>query len=681
MGLSSIFKKSQELGKKSLKTFLQINKYDDPANAMELISHICTEGKDIEFTDELYPVMEILFDMEEEGGEKFKSDNNFIKYIKDLLDALEKSYLDNTYQLKIAVSGGYSAGKSTFMNMLIGQKNFLPTDMNPTSLVNTFLNFNGSIKHPVVRGENINSNLVLLDEDVLASIRHDTQNAKSIANILKRLIIDIPSTNYLDGITFIDTPGYDNAIKVNRENGTTDKETAANAFKDADVIFWCAKIQTQLTSEDIKFIQENGGKDKPVIILLSRMKDIAQSLVPVNVKSCYDTAVKSLNNVVDVIAFDRDAKLDDIYSIKRNSLSQLFNKIKTERSESVVDMISFLIEDAFDEKMKTAKEHHAKYKKEYEEIIKKLNEARKNNSNRRIDINDLKGSLKDIIIDSYNDLIKTVSDLGRSGERTLNDFKYFFDKVKTWDKTDHNVWNDNTLTPILSKGLSGYQVCVNRHKSAKNYELPYSEELRRNFLKDFERVSQSLENQDVYDVDYYENRKTELSNGISAEMTCQQFIAKYKPLVLSAVAKADVACHSKRSRHYKSLEQITKTKDKDVFSAISGNNMERFILCFHTGVELSTCNSQGYNVLTWIATFGNTEMLDFILKHKNVGEGVDLTIKDKNGLNIMEAAIVAHNKYACMSLLKAIPSLKVTKAAASQLLVKNDFNSWINNNL
>lgn len=148
MGLNAISKKSALLGKKSKRTFLQVNKYDNAPNAMELIGHICTAAKDIDFNDEFTPLVHHLFEMEDECKENDIKWNQDIedRIIHILQDELEKSYFDNTFELKIAVAGGYSAGKSTFMNMLIGNKDYLPTDMNPTSLVNTFLNFSQKIK-------------------------------------------------------------------------------------------------------------------------------------------------------------------------------------------------------------------------------------------------------------------------------------------------------------------------------------------------------------------------------------------------------------------------------------------------------------------------------------------------------------------------------------------------------
>lgn len=676
MGLGNILKKSESLGKKNMKTFLQVNKYDDPKNAMELIGHICTAAKDIDFADEFFPIISLLFDMEEEREKKgFVWNNNLFDNIYDVLKGLETSFLDNTYQLKIAVSGGYSAGKSTFMNMLIGQKEYLPTDMNPTSLVNTFINFNKGISKPIVRGENIKNNLVLLDDDVLASIRHDTQNAKAIANVLKRLIIDMPSKDYLDGITFIDTPGYDNSLNVNRENGTTDKDTAGKAFKDADVIFWCANIGKQVTKEDLDFIRENGGDEKPVVILLSRMKLKAPSEIPGIVKSCYDTASRQLKNVIDVIAFDKDASLDEIYSVKRNTILQLFNKIKQDHSETVLDLCSFCIEDYFDEEMKSSKEFVEEKKKEYNDVVNKLKEARKSNSNFKKNNKDWNDDLRSVIIDSYNEVLGAARNLTESSSYAIDSFLEFFNGVMDFENNDH--WGSSSiLNSAINTGRNAYDKVCNKHNAAIKYQF-FNEEWRKELVEHFEALGRfAVDSDSDNNIDYYESCKSTLSESISAEYNCQQCISEYKPKVLTSLISVNTACVNKRNKHYRNLEQLAKTNETDIFSAVSGNNMERFILCFHTGVELATCNSQGYNVLTWIASNGSPEMVTFLLNHKDEKEGIDLSIKDKNGINIMEAAVIAHNKNVCAQLSKAVPSLRLPENRIDQLSQQNNFNSW-----
>lgn len=676
MGLSNIFKKSEALGKKNLKTSLQVNKYDDPKNAMELIGHICTAAKDIDFNDEFSPIMDILFEMEDEReAKKFAWTDDLFSKIYNVLQQLEKSYLDNTYQLKIAVSGGYSAGKSTFMNMLIGEKEFLPTDMNPTSLVNTYINFNNKISKPVVRGENIKNNLVLLDEDVLASIRHDTQNAKAIANVLRRLIIDIPCKNYLDGITFIDTPGYDNSLTVNRENGTTDKETAGKAFKDAEVIFWCANIGKQVTEEDLKFIRENGGEEKPVVILLSRMKSKASSDIPGIVKSCYNTAAGKLKNVMDVIAFDKDASLDEVYSYKRNSMSALFSTIKAKYNDTVLELCEFTINYLYEEEMSKSKELQSNQKKEYDEVIEKLKEARKNSSSLSDNNKDWNKDLHQIIIDSYNEVMQAADNITASSSYAIDAFEKFYNGVQDFDENDH--WGTSSvLNKAMSNARYSYGQACNKHNAAIKYTY-YKEEWRNEIYEHFVSVSKALDEQDPYDVDYYEDCKKRLSDGMAEEKRCQQCITKYQPKVLEMLVKVDGMCADKRKKHYRNLEMLEKTIERDVFTAITSGNMERFILAFHTGVELANCNSLGYNVLTWIAICGSTEMVEFLLKHKDDKTGVDLTIKDKHGLNIMEAAAIAHNKQACQLLHKAIPSLRIPAKRMEELAQKNDFTSWI----
>lgn len=678
-----ISKKNEKLGKKRQKAFLKVNKYDDPKNAMELIGHICTAAKDIDFTDEFTPIKKLLDELEDERKEKnFVWNDNLYDNISNILQTLEQSYLDNTYQLKIAVSGGYSAGKSTFMNKLIGNDEFLPTDMNPTSLVNTYINFNRDIKKPIVRGENIKNDLVLLDEDVLASIRHDTQNAKAISNVLRRLIIDVPSKDYLDGITFIDTPGYDNSLSVNRENGTTDKDTAEKAFKDANVIIWCANIGKQITHEDLTFIRENGGDEKPVVVLLSRMNSKTRKETGEIVKECHNTVEKELKNVLDVIAFDRDNLLDDICSCKRNSFSQLFLKIKEEHGTTIKELCSSFISKYFDEEDKISKDWQVELKKEYNNTIKELNKARKNKSSLKEKKKDWISELRSILIDGYNDMLQNAKNCAKSSSNAIKAFEKFIDDLDSFIGKKRRSWLPptgllNDLDKIISKAKNKLQKAKNEHDEAIDYE--YYEEESRNVIFDDFKADVLVDNDP--DVKDYENDKKELSDNIQNEVVCQQSIKKYKPLILNCLNELDKACIAKRQKYYKSLEKLDNSEEKDIFAAISGNDMSRFILCFHTGVELSSCNEQGYNILTWIAINGNSSMADFLIRHKDDDSGIDLTIKDNNGYNIMDASVVAHNKELYTLLKKNVPSLRLTNERAHSLSAKNDFNAWLNNNL
>ena len=683
MDSNIFFKKSEKLGKKRQKAFLKVNKYDDPKNAMELIGHICTAAKDIDFTDEFTPIKKLLDELEDERKENnFVWNDNLYDNISNILQTLEQSYLDNTYRLKIAVSGGYSAGKSTFMNKLIGNDDFLPTDMNPTSLVNTYINFNRDIKKPVVRGENIKNDLVLLDEDVLASIRHDTQNAKAISNVLRRLIIDVPSKDYLNGITFIDTPGYDNSLSVNRENGTTDKDTAEKAFKDANVIIWCANIGKQITHEDLTFIRENGGDEKPVVVLLSRMKSKTKDETKKIVKECHNTVEKELKNVLDVIAFDRDNPLDEIYSCKRNSFSQLFLKIKEEHGTTIKELFSSFISKYFDEEDKKSKDLQVKLKKDYNNTIKKLNKARKNKSSLKEKKKDWISDLHSILIDGYNDMLQDAKNCAKSSSNAIEAFKKFINDLDSFIGKKRGTWLRptrllNDLDKIISEAKNKLQKAKNEHDEAIDYE--YYEEESRNVIFDHFNADVLVDNDP--DVKDYENDKKELSDNIQNEVVCQQTIIKYKPLILNCLNELDKACIAKRQKHYKSLEKLDNSEEKDIFAAISGNDMSRFILCFHTGVDLSSCNEQGYNILTWIAINGNSSMADFLIRHKDDDSGIDLTITDNNGYNMMDASVVAHNKELYTLLKKNVPSLRLTNERAHSLSAKNDFNAWLNNNL
>lgn len=116
--------------------------------------------------------------------------------------------------MTIAVGGGYSSGKSSFLNHLLKLNSLLPTGIEPVSIVNTFLNTSNDINDIRVRGKNLKDSYVLLDKEVLECIQHASKSKTYVASVLNALTIDIPmSDTTLQNLTFIDTPGYNNSAE------------------------------------------------------------------------------------------------------------------------------------------------------------------------------------------------------------------------------------------------------------------------------------------------------------------------------------------------------------------------------------------------------------------------------------------------------------------------------------
>jgi tetratricopeptide (TPR) repeat protein len=110
----------------------------------------------------------------------------------------------------VGLGGGFSSGKSTFLNSLFKRtKNFgrnvlLPQGVNPTTSIPTYI-ISGSEEK--VRALNIFKTLVDLEPGTLIQITHDfARNHKiSLAHILKSIFVEVPEHKF-DNIAFLDTP-------------------------------------------------------------------------------------------------------------------------------------------------------------------------------------------------------------------------------------------------------------------------------------------------------------------------------------------------------------------------------------------------------------------------------------------------------------------------------------------
>ncbi|WP_120924899.1 acyl carrier protein [Helicobacter pylori] len=163
----------------------------------------------------------------------------------------------------VAVGGGFSAGKSTFLNNLLGLKLKLPEDMNPTTAIPTYC-FKG--KKEVLMGFSQNGGMVELPH-----LAFDHQFLKSLGFNLKEImpfmLLSAPSVPF-EFLCFIDTPGYNPG---NQGYTGGDKEASKESLKHAKHILWLVSCERGgIESDDLEFLQELYEEGKQVFIVLSR---------------------------------------------------------------------------------------------------------------------------------------------------------------------------------------------------------------------------------------------------------------------------------------------------------------------------------------------------------------------------------------------------------------------------
>ncbi len=164
----------------------------------------------------------------------------------------------------VAVGGGFSAGKSTFLNNLLGLKLKLPEDMNPTTAIPTYC-LKG--KREVLMGFSQNGGMV-----ELPNLAFNHQFLKSLGFNLKEImpfmLLSAPSAPF-EFLCFIDTPGFNPA---NQGYTGGDKEASKESLKHAKHILWLVSCESGgIGSDDLEFLQELYEEEgKQVFIVLSR---------------------------------------------------------------------------------------------------------------------------------------------------------------------------------------------------------------------------------------------------------------------------------------------------------------------------------------------------------------------------------------------------------------------------
>ncbi|GAA8028525.1 hypothetical protein HpMS70_15030 [Helicobacter pylori] len=219
--------------------------------------------------------------IENEGLEEYQSilDNEFLAFSNEVefkeqavaLRTLQE--LDNELQLvasypslfqksMVAVGGGFSAGKSSFLNHLLGLK--LPIGLDKTTAIPTYC-LKG--EREVLMGLSQNGGVVELPD---FSFDHKTLNAFGfdLKSIMPFMILSAP-TMLFKYLCFIDTPGYNPS---NQGYTGGDRQASEEYLANAKSILWVIDCQHgTIQSDDLDYLQELYEEHgKQVFIVLNK---------------------------------------------------------------------------------------------------------------------------------------------------------------------------------------------------------------------------------------------------------------------------------------------------------------------------------------------------------------------------------------------------------------------------
>ncbi|WP_187892984.1 dynamin family protein [Helicobacter pylori] len=296
-----------------------------------------------------------------EGLEEYQSilDNEFLEFASGVDSLKEKeialltlqeiqkelqlvaSYPSLFQKTIVAVGGGFSAGKSTFLNNLLGLKLKLPEDMNPTTAIPTYC-LKG--QREVLMGFSQNGGMV-----ELPNLAFDHQFLKSLGFNLKEImpfmLLSAPSAPF-EFLCFIDTPGYNPG---NQGYTGGDKEASKESLKHAKHILWLVSCERGgIGSDDLEFLQELYEEEgKQVFIVLSRADRRAKSQLEVVAIKIRETLKDHGIEFLGICAYSatryQEYKEFSEKSKVFNSLEKFLKKLN-QRSEKQNEILGYLYE-------------------------------------------------------------------------------------------------------------------------------------------------------------------------------------------------------------------------------------------------------------------------------------------------------------------------------------------------
>ena len=198
----------------------------------------------------------------------------------------------------VAFGGGFSAGKSSLINTLLG-KRLLVTEVDPTTSLPTYL-LHG--EHDAVHAHNLFGHRIDLSTEEFLSLTHDEieRYGSNISRLLRSAFItraDFPWKN----LALIDTPGY-TKHEDQTQGARTDEHIARTQLNAAQAIVWVIDARKGcITEDDLQFLASVQA-DIPRLIVVSRADQKPAEDISAIVEGIKATLSERNLPFVDVIA-------------------------------------------------------------------------------------------------------------------------------------------------------------------------------------------------------------------------------------------------------------------------------------------------------------------------------------------------------------------------------------------
>lgn len=211
------------------------------------------------------------------------------------------AYPELPSKVVVGLGGSFSAGKSSLINALIGDRHCLVTEVDPTTSLPTYL-VQGKSEQTEVHAINLFNRVVPLSHDQFRTLTHEEKSlyGSQVSSLLKSVVVAHPALPW-GNLALLDTPGYSKADEVG--SARTDANLARAQLNSAQFIVWLVPADKgTITEEDIAFLASL-DRAIPKLIVLSRADKHPPEEIEKIVALVRDTLAKRGLDVLDVLPF------------------------------------------------------------------------------------------------------------------------------------------------------------------------------------------------------------------------------------------------------------------------------------------------------------------------------------------------------------------------------------------
>ncbi len=204
----------------------------------------------------------------------------------------------------VGIGGGFSAGKSSFINKLTDQK-CLVVEIDPTTSMPAYV-LKGS--NDSIKAINQHNCAIELTQEQFASLTHEEKEkyGSQVGLLLQSAFVSLADFQW-DNLAILDTPGYSKP-EDSSWNERTDENLARSQLNSSDYIVWVVPADNgTISEEDIQFLSSL-DKTIPKLIILSKAdKKEPEDIVAISKLIKTVTANRGIS-VLDVVPYSRRKK-------------------------------------------------------------------------------------------------------------------------------------------------------------------------------------------------------------------------------------------------------------------------------------------------------------------------------------------------------------------------------------